>query len=930
MTATPDAPNAVQNPQRHATSHRFARNAVITVGLLAVLMVIFWMYYQRERAVNAAAQTRFNSRVLGDELRQSSDELTRMARSYAITGDTVYRKRYYEILAIREGKLPRPLSYSAAGWQLRQPARAATSGDVQRQGALIDIMRGAGFTDGEFGTINKAKAISDSLTNTEFRAMQLASRGEADRRRAIEMLFDSDYSSAKAAIMESIDDFLVAVDERTLAAVDRATGMANMMRLIFVAVGILLLFALARTYAALRGTMGGSVIAVHRRIAALGSGNAPATDAEKGPANSVLGWLSEADARLADNTRERARSEERMRAVVESALDCIISMNAEGCIIEFNPAAEKTLGYKREDVIGKSLAEIIIPPRFRAAHGEGLRRVLSTGVGKILGQRIELPALCADGGEVLVELAITRLGSETPPVFTGFLRDISERKRGEKRLHEQASLLDHAQDAIIVRDLDDRVMYWNKGAERLYGWTAAEAMGRSVVALFFRDPAPFRAATAHVMKEGQWLGELQKFVKNGSMRTVESRWTLVRDGDGNPTSVMLIDTDVTEKKNLEQQFFRAQRMESIGTLAGGIAHDLNNVLAPIMMSVDLLRQTVTAPDDRELLDNIAVSSRRGADMVAQVLSFARGMDGRRIQVRAKHLIGDAEKLVTDTFPKNIAIKTLVRPDLWTIVGDPTQLHQVMVNLCVNARDAMPDGGHISITAENEAIVNGDGAATGTPSGNYVRIEVEDTGAGMSSDVLARIFDPFFTTKDIGKGTGLGLSTSLGIVTSHGGSIRVDSEIGRGTRFRILLPAQAGGIVEESVMSKPEIARGKGELVLIVDDEASIRQITAQTLEAFGYRALVAGDGAEAIAVYAQHQHEIAVVITDMMMPVLDGPSMIQVLQRIKPNVRIIAVSGGTANRAQAGDAAKAVKHYLAKPFTAETLLSALQVVLSER
>jgi PAS domain S-box-containing protein len=794
----------------------------------------------------------------------------------------------------------------------------------------MDIMRGAGFTDEEFGTINKAKAISDSLTNTEFRAMQLASRGEADRRRAIDMLFDSNYSSAKAAIMESIDDFLVAVDGRTLAAVDRAKGMANTMRLIFVAVGILLLLALARTYAALRGTMGGSVIAVHRRIAALGSGNAPTTDAEKGPADSVLGWLSEADARLAENTRERARSEDRIRAVVESALDCIISMDAEGRIIEFNPAAEKTLGYKREDVIGKGLAEVIIPSRFRAAHGEGLRRVLSTGVGKILGQRVELPALCADGGEVLVELAITRLGSETPPVFTGFMRDISERKRGEERLREQASLLDHAQDAIIVRDLDERVTYWNKGAERLYGWTAAEAMGRSVVALFFKDAAPFRAASAHVVKDGQWLGELQKFVKNGSMRTVESRWTLVRDGDGNPKSVMLIDTDVTERKNLEQQFFRAQRMESIGTLAGGIAHDLNNVLAPIMMSIDLLRQTVTAPDDQELLDNIAVSSRRGADMVAQVLSFARGMDGRRIQVKAKHLIRDAEKLVTDTFPKNIAIKTLVQPDLWTIVGDPTQLHQVMVNLCVNARDAMPDGGQISITAENEAIVNGDGAAGGTPSGNYVRIDVADSGEGMGPSVMARIFDPFFTTKDIGKGTGLGLSTSLGIVTGHGGSLRVDSRVGEGTRFRILLPAQPGGVHEETAVAKPDLARGNGELVLIVDDEVSIRQMTAQTLQAFGYRTMIAADGAEAIAVYSKHQRDIAVVISDMMMPVLDGPSMMQVLLRMNPTVRIIAVSGGTANRAQTGDAAKAVKRYLAKPFTAETLLATLQEVLGER
>ena len=929
MTASSEGRSAVQNLERHTDSHRFARNAIVAGALIVALMVIFWLYVKRELAVDVAAETRINSHMLGEELRQSSDELTRMARTYAITRDTIYRKRYYDILAIREGRLPRPLSYAGAGWSLQQPPRLGNIAERRRQGALMDIMREAGFTAAELGMINNAKAISDSLTATEVRAMRLAATGGAERSRAIDILFDQNYASAKAAIMRSIDDFLIAVDERTFSAVDHAQRMATIVRVIFVAVGILLLLTLWRTYAALRGTMGGSVIAVYRRIAALGSGDTAPVEKEA-PAESVLGWLSEADTRLTDNARERARSEERMRAVVESALDCIISMDARGCIIEFNPAAERTLGFSRKDVIGRSLAEIIIPSRFRGAHDAGLQRVLTTGVGKILGKRIELPALRADGSEVLVELAITRLGSESPAVFTGFMRDISDRKRSEQHLRQMASLLDHAQDAIIVRDLDHRVTYWNKGAERLYGWTEAEAMGRSVVALFFKDPTPFRAASAQVTKEGQWLGELQKIVKDGSTRTVESRWTLVRDADGSPTSVMLIDTDITEKKNLQQQFLRAQRMESIGTLAGGIAHDLNNVLAPIMMSIDLLRQTVTAPDDVELLDTIAVSSRRGADMVAQVLSFARGLGGRRISVRAKHLIGDAEKLVNDTFPKNIAIKTLVRPDLWTIVGDPTQLQQVMVNLCVNARDAMPEGGQISITADNEIVVNAVGATGEIAAGNYVRIEVEDTGEGMSPNVLARIFDPFFTTKEIGKGTGLGLSTSLGIVTSHGGALRVDSQEGRGTRFRIFLPAQTDGVVDESIAAEPDLARGNGEMVLIVDDEASIRQITAQTLEAFGYRALTASDGAEAIAVYAEKQQDIAVVITDMMMPVLDGPSMIQVLLRINPKVRIIAVSGGTANRAQAGDAGRAVKQYLAKPFTAKTLLTTLQGVLSER
>ncbi len=930
MTGTAEVTRGHQDRNRRAPAQRFARNAVAAGVLIVVLALSFGVYVRREEAVDQFAQARVNSFLLGEELRQSSNDLTRMARLFVVTRDTVYIRRFNDILAIREGRLPRPISYSNGGWYLHELTRTRMTTERQAPAALLDLMRGAGFTPREFQTIARAHAISDSLTATEFRAMELAAAGGGDRLRAIDMLHDGSYGATKAAIMDSIGVFLAAVDQRTLAAVNRAQAQEMTMRWVFAALGILLLITLWRTYAALRGTMGGSVTTVHRRIKALGSGDAPETREEKGPPNSVLGWLSEADARLADTMRERAMGDERMRAVVESALDCIISMGADGRVIEFNPAAERTLGYRRADVLGKSLASLIIPPRFRDAHEAGLRRYLATGTGRILGQRIEMPALRADGTEILVELAITRIGSETPAVFTGFLRDISDRKRDEERLRQLASLLDHAQDAIILRTLDNRITFWNEGAARLYGWSAGEVMGRSALALFYKDPGAFNLASERVTKDGLWVGELDKLVKDGGICTVESRWTLVRDAAGTPTSVMVIETDITDRKDLEQQFLRAQRVESIGTLAGGIAHDLNNVLAPIMMSIDLLRQTVTGEEDQELLDAIAISAKRGAEMVSQVLSFARGMGGRRIAVRAKHLIGDVERIVTDTFPKNIDIRTLVRPDMWTIVGDPTQLQQVLLNLCVNARDAMPDGGQISITAENTAVNEEDAGPAGAAPGNYVCIEVEDTGVGIAPNVLGRIFDPFFTTKEIGKGTGLGLSTSLGIVTSHGGSLRVDSQVGRGTRFRILLPAQVDAPSESAELREPAPIRGNGETILVVDDEASIRQITAQTLEAFGYRVLTAADGAEAIAIYAEQHDTIAVVLTDMMMPVLDGASTIQVLLRMNPEVRIIAASGGTANRALASDSDKAVMQFLSKPFTAETLLAALQAVLSRR
>jgi PAS domain S-box-containing protein len=913
----------------------FTRNAALSAVLLLVLAVTFWFYVRRELAVDSANAVRFNSLLLGEQLRQTSNDLTRMARGYTVTRDTVYRREYQRILDIREGTVPRPRNYTGNEWDLAPESDAAKAAEEQRPVALLTLMRGAGFTEKEFSKLAAAQAISDSLAQTDLLAMQLADStgpgGTATRSRAINMLYSASYHNTKATIMKLIGDFMLDVDQRTLIAVERAKTMANVMRFLFAGVGLALWFMLWRTYSALRKTMGGSVKDVYRQIATLGGTEFTGVNAPGSTDGNVLGWLSEAHGKLIDVNRARAASEERMRAVVESALDCIVSMSADGRIIEFNPAAEQTFGYKRDDVIGRKLSELIIPPAHREAHERGVERFLATGTSRIMGRRVELLALRADGSEILVELAVTALGPHTNPVFTGFLRDISDRRRHEEKLREQASLLDRAQDAIIVRDLDHRVTYWNKSAERLYGWSAAEATGSVVSALLFKDPTAFRAASSKLLKTGEWVGELEKIGKAGKRLTIEGRWTLVRDAAGEPSGIMAIDTDITERKNLEQQFLRAQRMESIGTLAGGIAHDLNNVLAPIMMSIDLLKQTVSSSDDIELLDSIAASSRRAADMVAQLLSFARGMDGRRVPIRAKHLIGDIEKIVGDTFDKNIEIRTLVKPDLWTVIGDPTQLHQVMLNLAVNSRDAMPHGGQISITAENLMLDEEDVSSSGSaPAGPYILIEVEDTGNGIAPDAIERIFDPFFTTKEFGKGTGLGLSTSLGIVRSHGGFMRVYSEVGKGTRFRIYLPAQTEEQGAEAPAPPLELERGNGETVLVVDDEASIRQITGQTLEAFGYKVLLAGDGAEAIAIYAEHQKSIAVVLTDIMMPVLDGQATIQVLRRINPRIRIIVASGIAANRGMATDAAKAVKHYLAKPYTAVTLLTTLRKVLRER
>jgi nitrogen-specific signal transduction histidine kinase/ActR/RegA family two-component response regulator len=389
-------------------------------------------------------------------------------------------------------------------------------------------------------------------------------------------------------------------------------------------------------------------------------------------------------------------------------------------------------------------------------------------------------------------------------------------------------------------------------------------------------------------------------------------------------------TDITERKQLEEQFLRAQRLESLGTLAGGIAHDLNNLLAPIMMGVGLLKSNDLPSRSRQILANIERSAMRGADLVKQVLSFARGVEGARVAVPVDQLVHEIETIVRNTFPKNIRFETEVEPGTGMILGDPLQLNQVLLNLCVNARDAMPSGGTLTLkVADTEvdepfAVMSGDVAP-----GRYVLIEVADTGEGMDHETLKRLFEPFFTTKTVGKGSGLGLSTALGLVRSHEGFIHVQSEPGRGASFRIYLPSlREEGMAMPGPEEVAELPQGNGELILVVDDELSILEIVKETLETCGYRVLTAEDGAQAVGVYALHRGTISAVITDMMMPVMDGPALIGALRRLDPKLPIIGASGLLSNGNPAAAKPEDLRIFLAKPYSAAALLTALDEVIA--
>ena len=517
----------------------------------------------------------------------------------------------------------------------------------------------------------------------------------------------------------------------------------------------------------------------------------------------------------------------------------------------------------------------------------------------------------------------------TLKIFAALAASELERQKSDRQIRNQAAVLDAAHDAILVTDLDDRVIYWNKGAERLFGWTANEVIGRKTSSFLYSNFANVESVYQKALKNGNWEGELQKLSKQGKTILVQASLTLVCDSDGQPTSVLAINSDLTEKKKMESQFLRVQRMESIGTLAGGIAHDLNNVLAPIIMSLEILKSMVEKEEDQELIDTLMSSAQRGADLIKQVLAFARGVEGQRIQVNAKHLVRDIERVMRDTFPKNINIAVNISPQIWTVTGDPTQIHQVILNLCVNARDAMPDGGSLTISMENTVLDDTYAAMNpGANPGSYVIIDVKDSGVGIPLKVRERIFEPFFTTKEVGKGTGLGLSTAMAIVKSHGGFIRLSSKLGKGSRFKVFFPADTADEASVVSIEPTRLPKGNGEVILVVDDEESIRNIAKTALETYGYSVLLAKHGAEAVSIYAVKQNKIAVVLTDMAMPVMDGAALIIALKSMNPKVRIIGSSGLVSNESFAGEVSAGLKHFISKPYTAEVLLREIYAILN--
>ncbi len=599
---------------------------------------------------------------------------------------------------------------------------------------------------------------------------------------------------------------------------------------------------------------------------------------------------------VVEETQRRRRSEEalrqnqeRFRTITENVADLIAMFDRSGRRTYANPAYCRSLGCEEQGAEGQAFQEI--HPDDRGRVREGWREIMETGVGR----RIDYRFLLRNGGVRHIE-AQTSAVREADGGVTHVLevaRDVTERRKAELQLREQAALLDKARDAIIATDPSLRITYWNASAERLYGWTAKEAVGCKLGELRLGFDVPrFIAAQKEVERTGEWRGEYQLRTKAGNLVHVLSTWSRVAGASGQPSSILFIDTDITERKQLEAALLRTQRLESIGTLAGGVAHDLNNVLTPILLTTDLLRPKITDDEGLGLIASIEGSAQHGAALVKQLLAFARGSDGARAVVRVESLLPDLEGLIRTSLPDTVELTVRSGGGLRPIFGDVTQLKQVLVNLCINSRDAMPDGGKIEVLAENVDV--GPELARmnpGAQEGGYLCIEVTDTGSGIPPDVAERIFDPFFTTKPAGKGTGLGLSVASGIIKSHGGFIQMQTVVGEGTTFRVFLPTH----VERAVaVAPPRVAVpkvGQQEGILIVDDEPIVRAVVKMLLEKSGFRVFSAVNGADGLEKFHAHRSEIEVVLTDMNMPEMDGAEFIFALRKIDPTRPIVILSG---------------------------------------
>jgi PAS domain S-box-containing protein len=612
-------------------------------------------------------------------------------------------------------------------------------------------------------------------------------------------------------------------------------------------------------------------------------------------------------------------------------------------ILFVNPAFEKITGYRPDEVMGRS-------PRFMQGAATSREEIARIDAALLARRpvRAELLNYRKDGTAFWVEIeASTARSPSTGAEFFVFIeRDVTARKREEAAHHEQdraiATLFSNL-PGMAYRCLNDgswTMEFVSGGCRELTGYDPEALIGNRLKSFEAIIEPDDRKGVRDIISRAVERGEPFELTyrirtREGGLKWVWERGRSVPGPDGPAPTLEGFVTDITERKLLETQVLQNQRLESIGTLAGGISHDLNNVFAPIMMAGDLLADRAPDKDSTQLLAIISASARRGAELVRQILLFARGMEGPRVAVNPSALFAEIRTFLESTLPKSIRVNFEIASGVTAISGDPVQLHQMLLNLAVNARDAMPSGGRLAFSATPASV----SASSPRPHpdavpGDFVRIDISDTGSGIPDILKGQIFDPFFTTKGVGRGSGLGLSTARSIVKAHCGFITFVSTEGIGTTFSIFLPTANAGLTrpaqgEAARAPSGPLPRGNGESILVVDDEESVRLIMRSTLESFGFRAVGAADGSEAIALFRSAPALFNMAIVDMQMPGLDGGKTILSLRHMRPDLPIVAASGlaTSQNREQAAE--NGVRHFLDKPFSVETLIRTVHAAMAK-
>lgn len=646
---------------------------------------------------------------------------------------------------------------------------------------------------------------------------------------------------------------------------------------------------------------------------------------------SIANIISEATQRASAEAALR-EEEERFRTVARATADTVWDWNLETDEVWWNEGMQTVFGYRPGDIEpdSRSFRTRIHPEQAKSVM-ESLARALDPNQADDWSGEYRFLRSNGSYADVEVRGFVIRNERGDPVRVVGAMNDVTEIREHEKRLEQQAALLDKAQDAIIVRNVEGIIRYWNRSAERIYGWSAQEAVGRNKLELLKPDQEAFEAATRTLLDTGEWFGQLVHHRKDGSKLTVEASWSLVTGDDGSPEAVLCIDTDITERLALEEQLRQSQRLEAVGQLTGGVAHDFNNLLTVILGNAELMADQL---EDNSRLYKLADMTRaaamRGAELTHRLLAFARRQALEPKIVDVNQLVIGMEGLLRRALPENIDIEVMQSEELWAAFVDPAQLESVLLNLALNAKDAMPEGGQLTIETGNARLdeAYAEHHAEVAP-GRYVMVAVSDTGIGIPAESLERVFDPFYTTKEKGKGTGLGLSMAYGFAKQSGGHIKIYSEPGQGTTVKLYLP-RANRPGETTSTGQAEESDFSGtEKILVVEDDDMVRSHAESQLRDFGYDVISAPNGAEALEII-RNNPDIDLLFTDVIMSGgINGRDLVDKAKKIRPDLKVLYTSGYTENAIVHHGRLDAGVQLLQKPYRRADLARKIRRALSE-